>query len=88
MSDRERIRLTPVSYTHLDVYKRQGEHRAGKTETTKRFGAVMYSENHNERLFAISRKCDKPVYYKHLMYSPDPAGGWCAETKWKLFYRF
>ena len=53
-TDRNKFNIQPVSYTHLDVYKRQGKERKALTEQIQR----------TEK--EIAEKLDKPVSYTHL----------------------
>ena len=61
---------TPVSYTHLDVYKRQGQHRAADAAPEVSVGSGFFRSD--PLTLAVSQRCiavhahSHPVSYTHL----------------------
>ena len=55
---RVREKVMAVSYTHLDVYKRQGTARLRRKQSQKAAGIFDFVE----RCFIINQSCDRPTF--------------------------
>ena len=75
--------LEPVSYTHLDVYKRQVQYRRPKRGMSKdasfRYPSLTAHMNINELVMCVysdkEYNAEKPVSYTHLI---NPSSEGCA----------
>ena len=83
------IFLMPVSYTHLDVYKRQGQYKQYKSQNpgivpTTFLSAYLLLQGHrhdlSESIYQVQVSSPVPVSYTHLDVYKRQAWDWVRDT--------